>query len=259
MMKSAQFVRQPGALHPQARLFCFPFAGGSPAVFSGWGQKLGPEIEVFAAHPRGRGMRFRERPDVMVHGMVEDFLSVLQLHLDLPYVLYGHSLGGLIAFEITRQLEKQGLRMPEHLFLGASAPPHLGLIHEAIHHLPDEEFVEALQERYAGIPQEVLREPDLLAMFLPALKADFTAYELYKFMDAEPVNCPMTVFGGESDPGITPGLLEQWARHTSQEFSFNAVSGDHFFLAGSAPIVLASIRDALTAGSVRDLAVSNPN
>jgi surfactin synthase thioesterase subunit len=204
-------------------------------------------------------MRFRERPDSLVQGMVEDFFSVLQLHLDLPFVLYGHSLGGLIAFEITRQLEAQGLRMPEHLFLGASAPPHLGLIHEAIHHLPNTEFVEALQERYAGIPQEVLREPDLLAMFLPALKADFTAYELYQFAESHPVSCPVTVFGGESDPGIEPGLLEQWSRHTSREFFLQKVSGDHFFLTESSSTVLASIRDALAAVNVSNLAASNPD
>jgi surfactin synthase thioesterase subunit len=201
-------------------------------------------------------MRFRERPDTLVHGMVDDYLTVMKAHLDLPYAMYGHSLGGLIAFEITRQLEAEGLMMPEHIFLGASAPPHLGLIHEAIHHLPNEEFVEALQERYAGIPQEVLREPELLAMFLPALKADFTAYELYEFEDAGPVTCPMTVFAGESDPGITPGLLEQWSRHTSREFSFHPVPGDHFFLTESAPVVLESIRDALSAASLRDAATT---
>jgi medium-chain acyl-[acyl-carrier-protein] hydrolase len=262
MMKSIQFVHQQrpanaGGLQPCSRLFCFPFAGGSPAVFSGWGQQLGPEIEVFAAHPRGRGMRFRERPDTMVQGMVEDFLSVVETHLDLPYVFYGHSLGGLIAFEITRQLQARGLRLPERLILGASAPPHLGLIHEAIHHLPDPEFIVALQERYAGIPQEVLREPELLAMFLPALKADFTAYELYRFAETAPVNCPISVFAGESDPGIRPSMLEQWARHTSQAFSCDVVAGDHFFLVESAPIVQASIRNALTPVAVRDLAVSN--
>ena len=226
-------------------------------MFSGWGQQLGPEIEVFAAHPRGRGMRFRERPDVSVAGMVEDFLSILQTHLDLPFVLYGHSLGGLIAFEVTRFLETQGLRMPEHVFLGASAPPHLGLIHEAIHHLPNPEFIVALQERYAGIPQEVLREPELLAMFLPALKADFTAYELYQFAETHPVSCPVTVFAGESDPGISPALLEQWSRHTRDEFVLQVVAGDHFFLANSAPIVLASIRKALTATPKSNLAASS--
>jgi medium-chain acyl-[acyl-carrier-protein] hydrolase len=262
MMKSIQFVRQQrpsnsGALQPRSRLFCFPFAGGSPAVFSGWGQQLGPEIEVFAAHPRGRGMRFRERPDTMVRGMVEDFFTVVESHLDLPYVLYGHSLGGLIAFEITRLLEARGLRMPEQLILGASAPPHLGLIHEAIHHLPDTEFIVALQERYAGIPQEVLREPELLAMFLPALKADFTAYELYRFTETVPVNCPISVFAGETDPGIRPTMLEQWARHTSQVFSCNVVGGDHFFLAESAAIVQALIRDALNPKVERELAVSS--
>jgi medium-chain acyl-[acyl-carrier-protein] hydrolase len=253
MLKSSQFVRLPGATHPQSRVFCFPFAGGSPAVFSGWGQKLGPEIEVQAAHPRGRGMRFRERPDVMVQGMVEDYYPVLRSQLDLPFLFYGHSLGGLIAFELTRRLEADGLPLPRALLLGASAPPHLGLIHEAIHHLPDDEFVTALQERYAGIPQEVLSEPELLAMFLPALKADFTAYERHQHMQAKPLQTTIRVFAGISDPGLSPQLHREWERHTRGEFSLQEVAGGHFFLTESSAAVLESIRESLAARNTRDL------
>jgi len=257
MAKLTQFIRQTGASDPRARIFCFPFAGGSPSVFSSWGRELGPRIEVFAAHPGGRGMRFRECPMTTVEAMVEEYLRAVRLHLDLPYVLYGHSLGGLIAFDIARILEAENLRPPERLFLGASAPPHLGLIHEPIHHLPDAGFVDALQQRYGGIPAEVLREPELLAMFLPALKADFTAYELYRFAAGDPVNCPMTVFAGERDPGITPELLAEWSRHTRKEFVLQPVAGDHFFLAESGAIVLASIRRCLESETSSNAAVSD--
>jgi surfactin synthase thioesterase subunit len=247
-LKVPQFVRQPGALQPRARLFCFPFAGGSVAAFAGWGERLKPDIEVWAAHPRGRGMRFRERPDLHTDAMVGDFLFGMQGMLDLPFAFYGHSLGGLVAFELTRQLQAQGLPMPKHLFVGAKVPPHLGLVHGEIHHLPDEEFVTALQERYAGIPEAVMNEPELLQMFLPALKADFTAYERYQFEENERVDCPLTAFVGESDPGIRPGLMEEWGRHTRGEFTLHTVPGDHFFLTESAELVMDAIRKSLEAG-----------
>jgi surfactin synthase thioesterase subunit len=259
MTKTPQFVRQMGAAKPRARVFCFPFAGGSPTVFNGWSKHLGEDIEVLAAHPRGRGMRFRERPDTDIPTMVAEYLSAVRLHLDLPFVFYGHSMGGLIAFELTRALAAEGLPMPVHLYVAATAPPHLGLIHEPIHHLPDAEFVDALQQRYAGIPAEVLREPDLLALFLPALKADFTAYELYQFQEAAPVGCPVTAFAGESDPRVTPGLLDQWSQHTTRPFALQQVAGGHFFLLESTAPVLAVIRQGLeiqTSSSLPSLSVT---
>jgi len=245
---SPQFVRQAGAAEPRARLFCFPFAGGSAPVFAGWGERLKPDIEVWAAHPRGRGMRFRETPDLNTGAMVGDFLFGLRGLLDLPFVFYGHSLGGLLAFELTRQLQAQGLPLPKGLFVGATVPPHLGLIHEEIHHLPDQQFVSAIQDRYAGIPEAVLREPELMEMFLPALKADFAAYERYGFSPGVQVACPITAFAGANDPGARPELIGEWAHHTTGKFALHTVAGDHFFLAESAGLVLGEIRKSLGDG-----------
>jgi medium-chain acyl-[acyl-carrier-protein] hydrolase len=242
---ASRFVRSPGASQPQVRLFCFPFAGGSAPVFAGWGALLKPEIEVWAAQPRGRGMRFREAPYQSVAEMVEDYLSVLRLNLDMPFAFYGHSLGGLVAFELTRQLQAEGLTAPEHLFIGASVPPSLGLIHPEIHHLVDNQFVNAIQERYAGIPSAVLNEPELMDMFLPVLKADFTAYERYKFTQETPVNCSLTAFAGIDDPGITARVIENWERHTQGTFILHTVPGDHFFLTLSREFVITTIKKSL--------------
>jgi surfactin synthase thioesterase subunit len=251
-----KFVRQVGATNPRALLFCFPFAGGSAAVFGGWGQLLKPEVEVWAALPRGRGMRFRERPFGTVEAMVEEYFTALLPNLELPFSFYGHSLGGLVAFELARRLQEAGLAMPERVFVGASAPPHLGLIHEEIHQLPDDEFVSAIQERYAGIPVEVLNEPDLIEMFLPALKADFAAYERYRFVETNPVACPVTAFAGAGDRGIAPQLIEEWRRHTAAEFSLKTVPGDHFFLSTSGDAVLTTIRESLNVVDAEALASS---
>ena len=218
-------------------------------MFAGWGERLRPEIEVWTALPRGRGMRFRETPFRTVEAMVEEYLAALRPFLELrpglPFAFYGHSLGGLVAFEITRRLQAEGLPMPARVFVGASTPPHLGLIHEEIHHLPDLEFVTAIQERYAGIPAEVLNEPELLEIFLPALKADFAAHERYRFEETVPVCCPLTAFAGASDTGIAPQLIGEWERHTEGGFSLRTVPGDHFFLTTSGEAVLADIRESV--------------
>ena len=230
----------------QGRLFCFPFAGGSAAAFAGWGEKLKPGIEVWAAQPRGRGMRFSEPPHQTVAEMVQDYLQVLRAHLDLPFAFYGHSLGGLLALELTQQLMANGHPMPCHLFIGASAPPVVGLIHPRIAHLSDESFVTAVQERYSGIPESVLNEPELMEIFLPALKADFSAYETFDRNRRAQVRCPITAFAGRDDGVIAPDLMQEWRRHTEVSFDIRIVPGDHFFLTTSGDPVLSTIREKMS-------------
>jgi len=242
---ASRFLRMGAASRAQARLFCFPFAGGSAAVFAGWGEKLKAGIEVWAAQPRGRGMRFSERPHQSVAEMVQDYLQVLRAHLDLPFAFYGHSLGGLLALELTQKLMAEGLPLPGHLFIGASAPPVAGLIHPRISHLSDEGFVTAVQERYSGIPESVLREPELMEIFLPALKADFVAYETFDRNHVTQVRCPITVFAGSDDAVIASDLMQEWSRHTEVSFDLRKVPGDHFFLSTGGEPVLSAIREKM--------------
>jgi medium-chain acyl-[acyl-carrier-protein] hydrolase len=241
----SRFVSSPKALRGQRRLFCFPYAGGSAPVFAGWSERLQPEIEVWAALPRGRGQRFRETTLETVEAMVDDYLWALRDNLDVPFAFYGHSLGGLVAFEMARRLEAEGLPTPEHLFAGASAPPHFGLVHSRIGYLPDAEFVDVVQERYAGIPAAVLNEPELMELLLPVLRADFAAYENYELADTGSLNCPITVFAGSEDRGIAPEVMAGWGQHTRGNFAMHTVPGDHFFLAVSKELVLTTVQQEL--------------
>ena len=227
-------------------------------MFAGWGERLKPEIEVFAAMPKGRGMRFKEVPCETVADMVEDYLEVLREKLleepRLPFAFYGHSLGGIVAFEVARRLEEEGMPGPDHLFIGATAPPHLGLIHSRIRHLPDNEFVAAVQDRYAGIPAAVLNEPELMELLLPVLKADFSAYEDYEYGVSTQVDCPLTAFAGDADKGLVPSLLDGWSKHTARKFAVHTVAGEHFFLTvpETREFVLATIQEAMQASVLAD-------
>jgi medium-chain acyl-[acyl-carrier-protein] hydrolase len=178
--------------------------------------------------------------------MVEDYLQVLRPHLDLPFAFYGHSLGGLLALEMTQQLWMEGLPMPGHLFIGASAPPVGGLRHPRIAHLSDDGFVTAVQERYCGIPESVLKEPELMEIFLPALKADFSAYETFDRDRVTQVRCPITALAGSDDVVVAPDVMQEWCQHTKGPFEFRMVPGDHFFLSTSGELVVSTIREKMS-------------
>jgi medium-chain acyl-[acyl-carrier-protein] hydrolase len=206
------------------RLFCLPYAGGGAATFHAWPKALPEEVELCAIELPGRGSRWQEAPLRCVPEVVQILEEVLRPVLDKPYAFFGHSLGALIAFEMARRLQ------PCHLFVSGRAAPQLPNPDPPIHRLPDEEFVQVLQRRYQGIPEAVLQETELLKLLLPVLRADVAMVATYTYTPGEPLNCPITAFGGREDTNTTRSQLIAWAEQTRRAFSLEMFPGNHFFL-----------------------------
>jgi medium-chain acyl-[acyl-carrier-protein] hydrolase len=167
---------------------------------------------------------------------------------DRGFAFYGHSLGAILAFELAQRLRAEGLRQPSHLFVGAARPPHIGPPQPLLAGLDDKEFLEAVQARYDGVPPEILSNPEVLSMFLPALRADFAIYESYAYKPLGPLDCPISAFAGTADPHVPAELMAGWEKHTTAGFSLRSLRGDHFFLEES--------RDELTGSILHKLSVS---
>lgn len=227
------------------RLFGFPFAGVGVTAFRGWADGLPPDVEFRPLLLPGRESRWREKPLARMAEVIDQLWPLIQPLCDLPFAFYGHSLGGLMAFELTRRLRREGAPMPTRLFLSSRRPPHLPDRYPPIHALPESAFIEAVQERYNGIPAVIRQDPDLMALFLPTLRADFSLFETYAYVDEAPLDIPLSVFGGEQDPGVARAELAEWERHTTAAFSLQMFSGDHFFLQSQRAALLAAIAQAL--------------
>lgn len=232
---------------PQARisLFCFPYGGAGASVFSLWPADLPGEIEVFAIQPPGRESRWREAPI----RALEEFLPPLQEAM-LPYLkrrfaFFGHSLGAFFAFELVRKLRIEHSLSPFHFFASGKRAPQVPNPESPIHLLPEREFVEALCERYNGIPQEVLQDADLMKMLMPPLRADLTINETYTYREDAPLDCPITAFGGLADRSTTRENLAAWRHQTTNSFKLHMFSGDHFFLKENRIKLLNQISDEL--------------
>jgi len=165
-----------------------------------------------------------------VEQFIEKLLPPLRKFLDLPFIFFGHSLGGLIAFELARTLRRENLPQPVALFLSACGAPHLVNSNLPIHHLPDSGFIAELT-RLNGIPQEIFRNPEAMQLILPVLRGDFEAAESYKLNpNAPPLACPIHAFGALDDPRVSHDQIEGWAAHTTSAFKPHYFSGGHFFL-----------------------------
>ncbi|HEY7485959.1 MAG TPA: alpha/beta fold hydrolase [Streptosporangiaceae bacterium] len=241
-MPGAWLKRLSGPSAPRHRLVCLPYAGGAARIFRGWPARLPQDVEVLAAEPPGHGTRIAEPPIADMRALVAPLAG--ELSPDREYVLYGHSMGALVAYELGRELRRRHGTGPTALLVSGRDAPELPAPPPHLHDLPDAELTEAL-ERFGGTPASVLQTPDLMELFLPVIRADLTVAETYRPTAEPPLGCPVRVYSGGSDPLVTDAGLDAWRAESDGDFRLRRFDGDHFFLAAREDALLNAIADDL--------------
>lgn len=244
--------------NPQAtlRLFCFPYAGVGPSVYRPWLAALPAHIEPRVIQLPGREGRWREPALRNISEIADRVAAAIESQLHGPFVFYGHSLGALISFEVTRRLRAAGKPLPRHLFVGAHRGPQMPNPHSAISHLPDEPFVAEVRQRYDGIPQAVLDNPELLELMLPCLRADFHAFETYEYRADAPLDCAVSAFGGDQDGYVRSHEVAGWREQTTGRFRVRVIPGNHFFMQSGRDQVIGALVDDLSVAQEAPIAAS---
>jgi surfactin synthase thioesterase subunit len=211
----------------RARLLCLPCAGGGASMYRDW-QALLPQCEVLAVQLPGREHRVREAPCRDLQALLKDLEAALQaLPAGPPLVLFGHSLGALIAFLLARSLAARG-EAPLHLFAAAARAPHRGP-RRLLHDLPLPALL-AEVARMGGTPPRVLAEPELVQLLEPALRADLWLAET-NVADAAPrLPVPITALAGTEDAHVAAADVEAWREVAAGPCAVEYVRGGHFFL-----------------------------
>ncbi|XP_026204644.1 S-acyl fatty acid synthase thioesterase, medium chain [Anabas testudineus] len=225
------FKKNPEAV---ARLICFPWAGGGSIHYARWGNVLNSSIEVFAITLPGRESRAKEPFFQSMQQIVDEIIGVLlPLLKEKPFALFGHSFGAFTSFAVADSLKKLHNIEPVHIFLsGASAPYSETRINTPKRsELSDDDFLKWMIS-IGGTPPELLANPEVLKLFLPALKADLHVVEHYRCNkpDSAFLTCPVTCFDGRDD---IPHDLQAWKDITSGDFTVRMLDGLHFYLKDS--------------------------
>jgi len=211
------------------RLFCFPYAGGTALVYRTWAKKFPASVEVIAIQLPGRATRMQEPPISKLTDLVEPIASALEPVLDKPFAFFGHSMGGLIAFEVARFFRRQERALPGHMFVSGRPAPQLNSERSPLYNLPKEELLAELQQ-LEGTPREVLEHPELMDLMLPILRSDFSICDTYEYREEAPLACPITAFGGLQDSDVSRRKVEAWREQTSATFTLRMFPGNHFFI-----------------------------
>jgi medium-chain acyl-[acyl-carrier-protein] hydrolase len=233
---------RPGAT---LRLFFFPHAGVGPSVFVPWANALPPTIEGCIVQLAGREGRFKEPALRTLREVVEGVKVGIEPWLDKPFAFFGHSLGALIAFEVARKLGAIRGVHPCHLFVSGRRAPQVADREPPIAHLADEAFLSALERKYGPIRAEVRRDPELLALFLPTLKADVAVLESYLHEPGDRLPCHVSAYWGGDDRQVSAEMVGPWADVTTGAFDSRRFEGGHFYLLEQRATVLDGMLAAL--------------
>jgi len=193
---------------PRMRLFCFHHAGGSAELFARWPERLPRDIEVRALQLPGRLSRAHEPACTDMEALLDALEGELVPLLDRPFAFFGHSLGGIVAFELTRRLRRAGHPLPSRLWLSAIAAPEPG---KPVRHASDEELARA-------------------GAWISALtQSDLRIFRSWQPVTEAPLEVPITVLGGKEDLLATPQEVVGWHHQTRGDFEVQLLPGGHFF------------------------------
>jgi len=212
------------------RLYCLPCAGGDATMFRAWAHRLPPGIELRAIRLPGRHAWHPEPAFTDCTAAADRLAAGLGPELRPPYVLFGHSMGALLAHQLIRAVQRRRLAPPA-LYVSASwlveGTPQERLPDPAA---PDDRFVEVLG-RLGGVPPEVLADPEVLAFTLPVLRADFRLCRTYVYEpDGPRLGVPVRAMGGVADTVTPVEEMASWAGHASRFLGVTHFPGDHFFV-----------------------------
>ena len=196
----------------------------------------------------GREARLAEPPFTRADDLVPAVAEALEPLLDLPYALFGHSMGALAAFELARELRRRGRALPVRLLLSGARAPERPNPDPPLGHLSDEDFLAEVRGRYDGIPGAVLENPELVQLLLPCLRADFAVFETYSYREEPSLDCPISAYGGLDDPRVSEDDLRAWSRQTTRPLTPRMFPGDHFFLHGAEAAVQRAVSEELALG-----------
>ena len=231
-----------GAGHVAAgalRLFCFPHAGGGGAAFKAWAERLPRSIAVVPMRPPRQN-----RPNTMAE-LVAALGDSIEATLDEPFAFFGHSMGAVVAFELARLLRRRNRPTPRLLVASGARAPQFRRGHVPPPEPSEAQFMEALR-RLEGTPREVLDNPNLMQLILPALREDAAIYRHYIYAEEPPLDCPIRAYGGAEDPNVSRAHLEAWAQQTTAAFAVRVFPGGHFYLQTCRAEFLAALARDLT-------------
>lgn len=240
---SLWFRRFDKSLSATSRLVCFPHAGGSASFFLPLSRALSESCEVLSVQYPGRQDRRREKQAASILGLADAIAAQISSYCDKPMVLFGHSMGATVAYEVARRIEADS-SLTALVVSGRSAP--IQQRRERMHLLPDGKLIEELQ-KLGGTNRDALANDEVIRMVLPVVRADYQIIENYQYVPGPKLSVPIYVHNGGSDSRVSIEEANLWQAHTSSTCETHVHSGGHFYLSDNTESLVTHIKRIIEA------------
>jgi len=210
------------------RLLCLPFSGGVALNYRAWSRML-PQADVCAVELPGHGTRRREPLIADMSILVQQLLDVVRRLPDRPLVVFGHSLGAFVGFDLVQAMVESGMPEPRCLVVSAALAPDDRKQESVYGERTDDETIERLR-RLDGTPKEVLENEELMALSLPVIRADYRLIKTRRQPPYRLLSCPLVGFCGADDPLVSPSDMIGWQQRSSRSCSTRVFPGRHFYV-----------------------------
>ncbi|MFJ9566972.1 thioesterase II family protein [Streptomyces fuscichromogenes] len=219
-------------------LICLPFAGAGASFFKKWHKDAPEGLHITAVQLPGREERFLDDPLTDASAAAEEAWERVAAELETTEraVVFGHSLGAVLAYELAHRIAERGPVPLERLVVSGSAGPWKPRTGRATG-LSDEQFLTRVRG-FAGYSHEAMRNPEMLELLLPLLRADVEMHENYRPSTGTPLKAPITALRGTDDDLVDAAETSQWAATTTGAFTTAELPGGHMYLTDHGPAVM---------------------
>ena len=221
------------------RLFCFHGLGGSGLWFKNWSKSFQPDIEVLPIDLPGRATNSKNKPFTEFLPLIETLGEMISGKVNGPFAFYGHSMGALIGLELAHLLKQDYGLSPIHFFISGCWSPHhtQDMVNKNLNQFADldnSDDLDNLDLNYLGetldIPPSVIKEGSFLQRSIPIFHADLKLLKSYSQNTQKVLECPISAFGGLTDPIVSKQEILEWSHHTNNIFKLQMLPGKHLFI-----------------------------
>lgn len=213
-------------------IFFLPCAGGNSTNYIKWQKSM--VGRVYCLEYQGHWKRYSETQYVTFEEMIIDMMNQIAAHIKDKYdniYIFGHSMGGWVAYEVAQRLLKQyGIRI-KALFLSACVPSEV-LRESNIFTMNTDKQIKNFLRKIRQVPDKVLYSDFFDVYLLPAIKNDFRLVNDYlkrnttKDLNDVPIYC----LYGNADPLINIDSLQMWDHYSKKQCTYLEFGGGHFYL-----------------------------
>lgn len=211
-------------------MLCLPYAGGGTRAYDSWSRLLPPNVAVVTARLPGRENRSAEPPATDAIALAASIADELAPQLPARFLLFGHSMGAVLAFEVARKLRAMTGREPDCLVVSGIPAPQFVAATTKYSLLSDADLRTQL-EAMGGTDQEILRDRELWSLVMPMVRADLTLCDAYDYVreTGPTLTCPLVAYGSTDDHDLSDETVRGWQEHSTGKFEYRIFPGGHFY------------------------------